>query len=214
MRLVSQDLLLFSLLLIKGLIICSAILPVEERSNEHVIRHTYDRDGQLVEKYKGTGKWWDSKKKERNIHVIMDKDIIKRLEKFFLEEPIARGIETPTSKLYEVAQTLGVELDEQYKLFQTLFGGSVIGTIEVVGISGYNSTMLDDYDVVELTQEFRETFNTQGIVIGVDYDGSYFVLSPSGEILLFSDEGNCPIVYAPNLESYIQKALAEIDIVE
>ena len=144
----------------------------------------------------------------------MDKDIIKRLEKFFLEEPIARGIETPTSKLYEVAQTLGVELDEQYKLFQTLFGGSVIGTIEVVGISGYNSTMLDDYDVVELTQEFRETFNTQGIVIGVDYDGSYFVLSPSGEILLFSDEGNCSIVYAPNLESYIQKALAEIDIVE
>lgn len=144
----------------------------------------------------------------------MDKDIIKRLEKFFLEEPIARGIETPTSKLYEVAQTLGVELDEQYKLFQTLFGGSVIGTIEVVGISGYNSTMLDDYDVVELTQEFRETFNTQGIMIGVDYDGSYFVLSPSGEILLFSDEGNCPIVYAPNLESYIQKALAEIDIVE
>ena len=144
----------------------------------------------------------------------MDKDIIKRLEKFFLEEPIARGIETPTSKLYEVAQTLGVELDEQYKLFQTLFGGSVIGTIEVVGISCYNSTMLDDYDVVELTQEFRETFNTQGIVIGVDYDGSYFVLSPSGEILLFSDEGNCPIVYAPNLESYIQKALAEIDIVE
>lgn len=144
----------------------------------------------------------------------MDKDIIKRLEKFFLEEPIARGIKTPTSKLYEVAQTLGVELDEQYKLFQTLFGGSVIGTIEVVGISGYNSTMLDDYDVVELTQEFRETFNTQGIVIGVDYDGSYFVLSPSGEILLFSDEGNCPIVYAPNLESYIQKALAEIDIVE
>lgn len=153
-------------------------------------------------------------KKERNIHVIMDKDIIKRLEKFFLEEPIARGIETPTSKLYEVAQTLGVELDEQYKLFQTLFGGSVIGTIEVVGISGYNSTMLDDYDVVELTQEFRETFNTQGIVIGVDYDGSYFVLSPSGEILLFSDEGNCPIVYAPNLESYIQKALADIDLVE
>ena len=144
----------------------------------------------------------------------MDKDIIKRLEKFFLEEPIARCIETPTSKLYEVAQTLGVELDEQYKLFQTLFGGSVIGTIEVVGISGYNSTMLDDYDVVELTQEFRETFNTQGIVIGVDYDGSYFVLSPSGEILLFSDEGNCPIVYAPNLESYIQKALTEIDIVE
>ena len=144
----------------------------------------------------------------------MDKDIIKRLEKFFLEEPIAHGIETPTSKLYEVAQTLGVELDEQYKLFQTLFGGSVIGTIEVVGISGYNSTMLDDYDVVELTQEFRETFNTQGIVIGVDYDGSYFVLSPSGEILLFSDEGNCPIVYAPNLESYIQKALTEIDIVE
>ena len=124
----------------------------------------------------------------------MDKDIIKRLEEFFLEEHIARGIETPTSKLYEVAQTLGVELDEQYKLFQTLFGGSVIGTIEVVGISGYNSTMLDDYDVVELTQEFRETFNTQGIVIGVDYDGSYFVLSPSGEILLFSDEGNCPIV--------------------
>ena len=51
-------------------------------------------------------------------------------------------------------------------------------------------------------------------MIGVDYDGSYFVLSPSGEILLFSDEGNCPIVYAPNLESYIQKALAEIDIVE
>ena len=95
-----------------------------------------------------------------------------------------------------------------------MFGGSVIGTIEVVGISGYNSTMLDDYDVVELTQEFRETFNTQGIVIGVDYDGSYFVLSPSGEILLFSDEGNCPIVYAPNLESYIQKALTEIDIVE
>lgn len=79
-------------------------LPVEERSNEHVIKRTYDksgqeyrlsdkagnlfddpdrklrkylrggkleqsgewrfvydRDGQLVEKYKGSGKWWDSK---------------------------------------------------------------------------------------------------------------------------------------------------------
>lgn len=40
MRLVSQNLLLFSLLLIKGLIICSASLPVEERSNEHVIKRT------------------------------------------------------------------------------------------------------------------------------------------------------------------------------
>ena len=81
-------------------------LPVEERSNEHVIKRTYDksgqeyrlsdkagnlfddpdrklrkylrggkleqseewrfvydRDGQLVEKYKGTGEWWDSKQK-------------------------------------------------------------------------------------------------------------------------------------------------------
>ena len=48
MRLVSQDLLLFSLLLIKGLIICSASLPVEERSNEHVIRRTYDKAGQIA----------------------------------------------------------------------------------------------------------------------------------------------------------------------
>ena len=48
MRLVSQNLLLFSLLLIKGLIICSAILPVEERSNEHVIRRTYDKAGQIA----------------------------------------------------------------------------------------------------------------------------------------------------------------------
>ena len=48
MRLVSQDLLLFSLLLIKGLIICSASLPVEERSNEHVIKRTYDKSGQIA----------------------------------------------------------------------------------------------------------------------------------------------------------------------
>ena len=48
MRLVSQNLLLFSLLLIKGLIICSAILPVEERSNEHVIKRTYDKSGQIA----------------------------------------------------------------------------------------------------------------------------------------------------------------------
>ena len=48
MRLVSQDLLLFSLLLIKGLIICSASLPVEERSNEHVIKRTYDKAGQIA----------------------------------------------------------------------------------------------------------------------------------------------------------------------
>ena len=47
MRLVSQNLLLFSLLLIKGLIICSASLPVEERSNEHVIKRTYDKSGQI-----------------------------------------------------------------------------------------------------------------------------------------------------------------------
>ena len=48
MRLVSQNLLLFSLLLIKGLIICSASLPVEERSNEHVIKRTYDKSGQIA----------------------------------------------------------------------------------------------------------------------------------------------------------------------
>ena len=48
MRLVSQNLLLFFLLLIKGLIICSASLPVEERSNEHVIKRTYDKSGQIA----------------------------------------------------------------------------------------------------------------------------------------------------------------------
>lgn len=32
----------------KGLIICSASLPVEERSNEHVIKRTYDKSGQIA----------------------------------------------------------------------------------------------------------------------------------------------------------------------
>lgn len=141
----------------------------------------------------------------------MDKDIIKRLEEFFLNEPIARGSGTPTSKLHEVALNLGIELDEQYKLFQTMFGGSIVGITEIIGISGYNCAMLDDYDIVELTQDFRDIFDTQGTVIGTDYDGSYFVLSPTGEVLLFSYEDNHPTIYASNFESYIRKALEEID---
>lgn len=141
----------------------------------------------------------------------MDKDVIKRLEKFFLDAPIARGIETPTSKLYEVALRLGVELDEQYLLFQTMFGGSIIGTTEVLGISGYNCAMLDDYDIVELTKEFRNIFDTEGTVVGTDYDGSFFVLSLTGEILLFSCDDNSSTVYAASFESYIRKALEEVE---
>lgn len=143
--------------------------------------------------------------------MIIEKDIISRLRSFFEKMPIACGIPTPESKLEEASILLNIKLDEEYKCFQTLFGGSVIGATEIVGISGYNSEMLDDYDFIELTKEFQDIFNASGIVIGTDYDGSYFVLSPDGEVLLFTDY-DAPIVYAPNFKVYIQNALDEIDI--
>lgn len=140
----------------------------------------------------------------------MTKKTLSKLDHFFQQEPIAKGIPTPVSKLKQVEEILNIEIDKAYILFQSLYGGCVIKSAEVVGLSGHNSQMLDDYDIIELTQEFREAYegNHQDLVIATDYDGSFIRLTASGQVLRYTDDADDEVI-AHSFEEYITMALSE-----
>jgi hypothetical protein len=132
---------------------------------------------------------------------------IERLNNFFEDNPIAKGVPTNESEIREAEEVLNIKFDSDYISFQTMYGGSMIKATEVYGF--HNSELMSDDNIIDLTKSYRE--NEDGdiswLIIGTDYSGNSIGIDENGKVLVYDHDLEELHYFANSFEEYILKAL-------
>lgn len=120
----------------------------------------------------------------------MNPALLNRIEVFLSRNPLYQGAPATEAQLNRAAELLDVRLDEEYREFISLFGGSYVG----VPVYGFNNcAMLSDEDVVALTLGFRQSYAAdarwpiiqRSYVISMTGSGDPVILDQAGRVVAY-----------------------------
>lgn len=144
----------------------------------------------------------------------MNRELYNRINIFFSkkENEIFKGNPVSDEEIDEAQKELHVKFSEEYIDFLKKFGGSYVG----VPIYGFNnSEMLSNQTVVDLTNEFRESYKQdnrcpiiqESYVISITGNGDPVMVVPSGEILIFYHDSDSQEIYSQSFLELIERNL-------
>ena len=144
----------------------------------------------------------------------MNESLIKRIEYFLFDKDNSLFLGKPAEDkiITDAEKKLNVKFDKDYIQFIKLFGGSFVG-LPVYAFS--NSEMLSNQTVVDLTNEFRESYEVDdrcpiiqsSYVISVEGNGDPIMINPSGEVLIYYHDDDVVETIAPSFEKLIEDNL-------
>ena len=138
----------------------------------------------------------------------MEKDTILMIEDFFRKNPIAKGEPATREEIAKAEKELCLKFQEDYVFFLLNYGGSMIKNKEIYGF--HNSELMDDTDIVELTELFREDDgNEKWLIIGTDYCGNSIGMDENGKILVHDHDVGEDVILGETFEDYILKIFSK-----
>ena len=142
----------------------------------------------------------------------MEKQLINRLTNFLSQNELFKGMPATADQIFQAEKNLNVTLDEDYKEFISLFGGSYVG----VPVYGFNNCeMISNESVVELTEDFRSSYGhdnrwpkiSQRYVISISGNGDPIIIDKDGKIKIYFHDSNEEEVLADSFHELIEKNL-------
>ncbi len=140
----------------------------------------------------------------------MKEDTIQKVNTFFSQNPIAKGIPANQKQIEDAEEELGIKFDDDYVFFLLNYGGSMIGSAEIYGLTN-NPELMDDTNIVELTEAYRDENENESdwLIIGSDYSGNSIGINKEGEVITYDHDLAEYFILANSFEEYILKSLQE-----
>ena len=137
----------------------------------------------------------------------MNEDTIKKIDEFFKKNPIAQGVPASENEIRAAEKALNIFFDKDYTFFQLRYGGSMIGAKEICGF--HNSELMDEDNIVELTESYREEEDSfmDRLIIGRDYSGNFVGINKEGNVVVYDHDFDEHKVLADTFEHYILNEL-------
>lgn len=140
----------------------------------------------------------------------MEESTIRKINDFFSQNPIAKGIPTTQEQIVDAEKELGIEFDRDYVFFLLHYGGSMIKSTEVYGL-GDNSELMSDENIVDLTKSYRDDDDGEPdwLIIGSDYSGNAIGINKEGKVITYDHDLDEYYILGDTFEDYILKSLDE-----
>ena len=134
----------------------------------------------------------------------MNRITIEKLEQFFQDNELLRGIPSDEAEVEAAEQQLAVSFNVDYKQFIHLFGGSMLVYVPIYGLQ--NSEVMESSSVVEVSLSFRQdnwpgTENTY--VFSVDQSGNPLTIDNQGQVITFDHDAGEVYVLSASFEAFI-----------
>ena len=139
----------------------------------------------------------------------MNQDTINALREFFQENPILQGQPATPTEVEQAEVQLNANFNSDYKQFIILFGGSMVGTYPVYGIT--NSEVMEDRTVIDLTISFREggwPGADHNYVFSIDQSGNAIMFDKKGAIISFDHDAGEEYTLATSFDDFILKCIS------
>ena len=138
----------------------------------------------------------------------MEISTIEKIEDFFKKNPIAKGEPATQEEIVNAEKELGIKFQKDYIFFLLNYGGSMIKNQEIYGF--HNSELMDETDIVELTELYREDGGKEKwLIIGTDYSGNSIGIDENGKIIVNDHDFGEEFVLGETFEDYILKSLSD-----
>lgn len=129
----------------------------------------------------------------------MQQQLLESINNYLVRDELLKGEPATKEQIEQAESELGISLNNDFKEFIRLFGGSYVG----IAIYGFNNcNMLASDTVISLTQAFRESYI--GCIKEHDlYNSCVISVTGSGDSIAIDDKGRIQIYYHDSGESTI-----------
>ena len=139
----------------------------------------------------------------------MTEETVEKINRFFLNNPIAKGTPASQKEITDAEVKLDIKFDPDYTYFQLNYGGSMIKAKEIYGL--HNSELMGNETIIELTKTYRENVDGEKgwLIIGTDYAGNFIGIDKNGTVLCYDHDFGGLNILAISFEEYIIQAFAQ-----
>lgn len=142
----------------------------------------------------------------------MKPDTITLLDRLFVETPILRAKDLPSSEEIETASgEIEIAFPSDYREFILRYGGAIVGAFPIFGLRFCELMGDDRWSVVKMTHEYRNDLKAAGVdcatewvVFSEDHAGNPVGMDREGKVWIYDHDFGGLTKLASSFEEYIR----------
>ncbi|MCA9676185.1 MAG: SMI1/KNR4 family protein [Kofleriaceae bacterium] len=142
----------------------------------------------------------------------MTPETIARLDELFASMPVLLGGARSREEVDDAQERVGVRFDPDYREFLVRYGGGIVGSLPILGVSRAEAMSKDEWSVVAVTARFRAdgwTPTERWVVVSVDLAGNPVGVDSEGTVWISDHDAGEVRVVATTFEGFIVQLLDE-----